>query len=81
MSEEDTYWSIFKLHFATPSSPKLGVIRTLLDRKDAIVTEEEDKEEEEDKIKNVLNQCGYPKWAVEKVKKKKKNTDDREEQE
>ena len=48
---------------------KLGVIRTLLDRKEAIITEEADKQEEEDKIKNALSQCGYPKWALEKVKK------------
>ena len=50
------------------------MIRTLLDRKEArkeaIVTEEADKKEEEDKIKNTLSQCGYPKWAVEKVKNK-----------
>ena len=41
-----------------PLHQKLGVIRILLDCKEAIVTEEEDKEEEEDKIRNALSQCG-----------------------
>ncbi|XP_072025437.1 uncharacterized protein [Amphiura filiformis] len=38
------------LNFASqhPLHQKLGVVRTLLDRKDAIVTEEEDKQQEED---------------------------------
>ncbi|XP_072046538.1 uncharacterized protein [Amphiura filiformis] len=51
-----------------PLHQKLGVVRTLLDRKDAIVTEEADKEEEEKKINEALTQCGYPSWAIDKVK-------------
>ena len=54
-----------------PLHQKLGVIRTLLDRKDAIVTEEEDKQVEEVTIRQALAQCGYPEWAIEKVKKEK----------
>ena len=60
----DQYLNFTSQH---PLHQKLGVIRTLLDRKEAIITEEADKKEEEDKIKNALSQCGYPKWAVEKV--------------
>ncbi|XP_072050102.1 uncharacterized protein [Amphiura filiformis] len=58
------------LNFASqhPLHQKLGVVRTLLDRKDAIVTEEEDKQQEEEHIKHALNQCGYPNWTIEKVK-------------
>ncbi len=43
-------------------------MRTLLDRKDNIVTEEEDKREEDSKIKKkkTLNQCGHPDWAIKK---------------
>ncbi|XP_072037314.1 uncharacterized protein [Amphiura filiformis] len=51
-----------------PLHQKLGVIRTLMDRKDNIVTEEVDKREEERKIKNALMDCGYPKWAFDRVK-------------
>ncbi|XP_072048630.1 uncharacterized protein [Amphiura filiformis] len=51
-----------------PLHQKLGVIRTLMDRKDNIVTEEVDKREEERKIKNALMECGYPKWAFDRVK-------------
>ena len=52
---------------------KLGVIRTLLDRKDSIVTEESDRRDEELRITNALSECGYPKWAVSKVKQERQN--------
>ena len=54
-----------------PLHQKLGVVRTLLDRKDTIVTEEEDKVEEENTITQSLVQCGYPKWTIDKVKRQK----------
>ncbi|XP_072021625.1 carboxypeptidase A1-like [Amphiura filiformis] len=47
---------------------KLGVIRTLFDRMDSIVTEKEDKKEEEKKIRTALQNCGYPRWAMDRVK-------------
>ena len=49
---------------------KLGVVRTLLDRIDRIVTEDEDKQNEEATVKKALSKCGYPSWSFEKVKKK-----------
>ena len=51
---------------------KLGVIRTLLDRIHSVVTEDEDKEEEE-KIKLVLSRCGYLSWFFKQVKDKMVN--------
>ncbi|XP_072015063.1 uncharacterized protein [Amphiura filiformis] len=74
----------FKSHH--PLHQKLGVVRTLLDRKDKIVTEDQNKEEEEKIIKGALKQCGYPDWCVDKVKSKmatpkqkgKKSKDDSE---
>ena len=39
-----------------------------MDRKDHIVTEEEDKINEEKKVEEALKICGYPTWAFEKVK-------------
>ncbi|XP_072028445.1 uncharacterized protein [Amphiura filiformis] len=70
-----------------PLHQKLGVIRTLIDRMDSIVTEEEDKKEEEKKIRTALQNCGYPRWAMDRVKQQmstskikcnssKKSTDD-----
>ena len=56
-----------------PLHHKLGVVRTLLDRMDKDVTEEEDRQVEEDKIKKALKQCGYPEWMVNKVKTDKVN--------
>ena len=52
-----------------PLHRKLGVIRTLLDRNDSIVAEEEDRKLEEDHIRKALSVCGYPEWTINKVKK------------
>ncbi|XP_072018311.1 uncharacterized protein [Amphiura filiformis] len=51
-----------------PLHQKLGVIRTLYNRKDSVVTEEEDKVEEEKKVQEALRTCGYPDWTFKKVK-------------
>ncbi|XP_072019530.1 uncharacterized protein [Amphiura filiformis] len=51
-----------------PLHQKLGVIRTLYNRKDSVVTEEEDKVEEEEKVNEALRTCGYPDWTFKKVK-------------
>ena len=45
------------------------MIRTLLDRNESIVTEEEDRKLEEDHIRKALSFCGYPDWTIDKVKK------------
>ena len=54
-----------------PGYTTVGVIRTLLDRSDSIVTEVEDKEKEEQNISQALAACGYPEWTVNKVKKER----------
>ena len=51
-----------------PLHQKMGVIRTLMNRCEEIVTEEEDKEEERGIIMKALEDCGYPRWTVKKVK-------------
>ncbi|XP_072033115.1 uncharacterized protein [Amphiura filiformis] len=62
----DQYLSFTSHH---PLHQKMGVVRTLLDRKDRIVTEEEDKIKEEAHIRQALAKCGYPKWTIDRVKK------------
>ena len=57
-----------------PLHQKLGVIRTLLDRKEHIVTEEADRKEEEQNVVEALTFCGYPTWTFDKVKTQKENT-------
>ena len=52
-----------------PLHHKLGVVRTLLDRNDAITSKQSDKEKEEEHVRKALSRCGYPKWAMERVKK------------
>lgn len=56
-----------------PLHHKLGVVRTLLDRCESVVTEEEDKVAEQKIIKEALAGCGYPQWSVEKVEKAMKD--------
>ncbi|XP_072048906.1 uncharacterized protein [Amphiura filiformis] len=63
------------LNFAShlPIHHKLGVVRTLLDRMNCVVTEKKDIEQEKDKIKRALKQCGYPEWTFNQVKRKMDN--------
>ena len=58
------------LHFSShhPLQHKLGVIRTLLDRGNDIVTEEVDRQKEEQHIVEALTRCGYPEWSFRRVK-------------
>ena len=70
----DQYLSFESHH---PLIHKLGVVRTLLDRKDRVVQEEEDKKQEHQHIVSALKNCGYPEWSVHKVQQQmrtKKNT-------
>jgi len=63
-----------------PLHQKLGVIRTLMDRMENVVTEEEDKREEEVKIRKALMECGYPKWSLDRVKQQMKDRQPRTKQ-
>ena len=57
-----------------PLHHKLGVIRTLMDRMENVVTEEADKQEEEQKIRSALAECCYPKWTFDRVKQQRDKT-------
>ena len=50
-----------------PVQHKFSVVKTLLDRKDNIVTDEEDKIKETQHVKTTLKNCGYPNWTFKKV--------------
>ena len=56
-----------------PLHHKLGVIRSLLDRKDTIVTEDSDKEQEDKHICEALRKNGYPNWSIKLAKQQKVN--------
>ena len=69
-----------------PIHQKLGVIKTLLDRCNTIVSEPEGREKEVEHITKALNICGYSSWTIKKMKeqqfqkgktkeKKEKNTE------
>ncbi|XP_072030474.1 uncharacterized protein [Amphiura filiformis] len=66
----DQYLSFKSQH---PLHQELGVVRTLMNRKDKIVTEEDDKKDEEQRIRKALAVCEYPKWAMDKVKQQMKD--------
>ena len=47
---------------------KIGVIRSLLDRKEAIVSTEEEKKKEDEHIIQAPKKNNYPMWAIKKAK-------------
>ena len=50
---------------------KLSVIRTLMDRKNNIVSTQADRDSEDRHIRNALGRCGYPAWAFTKVQQQR----------
>ena len=56
----------FKSHH--PLHQKMGVVRTLLERSDNLVTTEEDRHLEEEHVTQALAKCGYPKWTLKKTR-------------
>ena len=57
------------LHFSSrhPLNHKVGVIGTLYDRCDNIVTEKADVAKVIDNVNRALGACGYPSWSFKKV--------------
>ena len=53
-----------------PLNQILGVVRTLLDRCEGVVMDEEDKEIEKEHIEKALADCGYPRWSMDLVENK-----------
>ena len=64
----DRYLSYHSHH---PLNHKLGVIRSLLDRKDCVVSTEQDKLKEDQHIVKALMNNGYPKWTINLAKRQK----------
>ena len=54
-----------------PLHHKLGVIRSLLDRKDTIITHETHKQDEDKHICEALMKNGYPRWSINLAKTQK----------
>jgi len=62
----DQYLSFDSHH---PLEHKLSVARTLFQRSNKLVTEIEDRQEENKHIENALKDCGYPDWCFRQVKR------------
>jgi len=60
-----------------PLHQKIGVIRTLLNKCENVVTEEEDRRQEEEHITSALKKCTNPVWSVRKGKKDMQNKGDK----
>ena len=56
-----------------PLHQKLGVIKTLLDRCNNILTDPEDRQKEEEHITKARQECGYPKCTIRKIREKQQN--------
>ncbi len=75
----DQYLSYTSEH---PLEHKMSVVHTLLHRAETIVTNDEEKTKEKDKIRTALTRCGYPEWTIKRgthtienqKKKEKSNT-------
>uniref|UniRef100_A0A1A8QXM9 Helix-turn-helix domain-containing protein n=1 Tax=Nothobranchius rachovii TaxID=451742 RepID=A0A1A8QXM9_9TELE len=50
-----------------PTAHKLSVVRPVYERT-SFITDETDRKQEEEHIKQALSLCQYPKWAIEKRK-------------
>ncbi len=84
LSSQETRWvsqniGVPKTHSHRPVShhlihQTLGVVITLLDMCHILVTENEDREAEEQYIKEALANCGYPDWTIIKVKDQMKTS-------
>ena len=59
----DQYLNFMSNH---PLEHKIGVVRTLMNRAEAVVSDQEDLREEKQHIRNALRMNGYPKWALDK---------------
>ena len=66
----DQYLNFISHH---PLHQKLRVITTLLDRCNNIVTDPEDTRQEEEYTTKALQECGYPKWVLRKIREKQRN--------
>ena len=63
----------YKSKWGLYSKTALNIFSTLMDRCESLITEDQDKVNEEKHIKQALTYCGYPKWTIDKVKRSTKN--------
>ena len=64
-----------------PVSQKLSVPASLYHRCESVISEDEKKKMEREKIRSDLTKCGYPKWALTQGEKKGKEREVSETQE
>jgi len=65
-SHTDQYLNFSSHH---PVEHKLSVVRTLLERSQNLVTDSQDKTEEDAHVEEALRACGYPSWSFTKVRR------------
>ena len=45
------------------------MVRTLSERSQALISDSDDRQEENAHVENTLRSCGYPDWTFQKVRK------------
>ena len=66
----DQYLNVESYH---PSPHKVGVIRTLYERNDNIITKPEDQKQELVLVKNTLSVCGFRNWFFKEMRERMDN--------
>ena len=63
-----------------PVHQKIGVVRTLMNRANTLIKDEQLRKVEKDKVKVALRRCGYPEWALKEgdVQSKKRQDQNKE---
>jgi len=54
-----------------PVAHKLSMVRTLLERRQQLVTISQDKIQEDAHVEGALRACGYPPWSLSKVRRQR----------
>ena len=70
----DQYLSFDSHH---PLVHKYGVVRSLNNRANQIITDEKDRESEREHLDTALSSCGYPRWAINNALKNKPRAENR----
>ena len=63
-----SYWSTERRHTLTSTCISVLTIHYSMDRSSHIVSEVEDREQEDHHIRTALARCGYPDWSIDQVK-------------
>jgi len=74
LTHTDQYLNFSSHH---PTEHKLSVVRTLLEKSQCLVTETENRKQDDFNVEEALRACGYPKWTFNKVRRQTESKRDK----